>query len=302
MKHLYLLILLVLPLCLGATPTYQLNNNNVDKDLLLWAQEILDNAIKNMPEGNYVFTLTQDNDAIKVTYEAAPHNLKNNFVVNNAWEHLDTQLEKMLKQIVVDINSSTSTTSKKNHTKEAPVVTQTKVKEQSTTPIVKKNEEKYNIKNQSKISLTKKTTISSYPRAIGLNLGYGMDLSYQHSLSEANMIDLSVNIPAFSGIGVTATYDWINPFSSAIPWYNKGDWNWYLGVGAGVGVYDFHFPEWYVGVVGHIGIEYNFWFPLQLSVDWRPNLGLVGESYYGYIGWNGRGLYSGISLGVRYLF
>ena len=298
MKHLYLLILLVLPLCLGATPTYQLNNNNVDKDLLLWAQEILDNAIKNMPEGNYVFTMTQDNDAIKVTYEAAPHNLKNNFVVNNAWEQLDTQLEKMLQQIVVDINSSISTTSKKNHAKEASIVQTTMIEK----TVVKKEEGKQNIKTHPTIALTKKNSINSCPRAIGLNLGYGMDLSYQHSLSEANMIDLSVNIPAFSGIGVTATYDWINPFGSAIPWYNKGDWNWYLGVGAGGGVYDFHFLAWYVGAVGHIGVEYNFWFPLQLSVDWRPNLGLVGEPYYGSIGWNTSGLYSGISLGVRYLF
>ena len=45
------------------------------------------------------------------------------------------------------------------------------------------------------------------PRAIGANLGYGIDLSYQHSLGEANMIDLSVNIPFFEGIGATATYD-----------------------------------------------------------------------------------------------
>ena len=39
------------------------------------------------------------------------------------------------------------------------------------------------------------------PRAIGANIGYGIDLSYQHSLGEANMIDLSVNVPFFEGIG-----------------------------------------------------------------------------------------------------
>ena len=37
------------------------------------------------------------------------------------------------------------------------------------------------------------------PRAIGLNIGYGIDVSYQHTLSSTNMIDLSVNLPAFSG-------------------------------------------------------------------------------------------------------
>ena len=140
------------------------------------------------------------------------------------------------------------------------------------------------------------------PRAIGVNIGYGLDVSYQHTLGEDNMIDLSVNIPCFTGIGATATYDWINPFGLQIPWSYEGEWNWNLGVGAGLGIYGFSAPSFYLGAVGHVGVEYNFWFPLQLSVDWRPNLGLVGEPYYGGIGWNTSGLYSGISLGVRYLF
>jgi hypothetical protein len=155
------------------------------------------------------------------------------------------------------------------------------------------------------------------PRAIGLNLGYGIDVSYQHSLGDKNMIDLSVNIPAFSGIGVTATYDWVNPFGTAIPWNNKGEWNWNLGVGAGLGVYnpfrtytgydENHelVKEWggkiYVGAVGHVGVEYNFWFPLQLSVDYRPNIGVAIAGDGGCM-FNGVGLFSGITLGVRYLF
>ena len=134
------------------------------------------------------------------------------------------------------------------------------------------------------------------PRAIGANIGYGIDFSYQHSLGEANMIDLSVNIPAFNGIGATATYDWVNPFGTAIPWNNKGEWNWNLGVGAGLGIYAFEDPAFYVGVVGHVGVSYDFWFPMQLSLDWRPNIGIVGSSF------NLNGLYNGITLGIRYLF
>ena len=156
------------------------------------------------------------------------------------------------------------------------------------------------------------------PRAIGANLGYGIDVSYQHTLGEDNMIDLSVNLPTFNGIGATATYDWINPFGLQIPWNNKGEWNWNLGVGAGLGIYGFRAPSFYVGAAGHVGVEYNFWFPLQLSVDWRPNLGLVvggsgrdtgigmparvrGEERGG-VAFNTTGLYSGITIGVRYLF
>ena len=138
------------------------------------------------------------------------------------------------------------------------------------------------------------------PRAIGLNIGYGLDVSYQHSLGEKNMIDLAVNIPEFHGIGATATYDWINPFNTAIPWNEKGTWNWSLGVGAGAGIYGFKQPFWYVGVVGHVGVEYNFWFPLQLSVDWRPNIGVAG--YHNTVIFNGTGLYAGVTIGVRYRF
>lgn len=108
MKRLYFLIIFALPLYLGATPTYQLNNNGVDEDLVLWAQEIMDNAIKNMPEGNYLFSLSQDNDAVKVTYEVAGQNIKSDFIVNNAWEQLDTQLEQLLQQITNELTSPSS--------------------------------------------------------------------------------------------------------------------------------------------------------------------------------------------------
>ena len=160
------------------------------------------------------------------------------------------------------------------------------------------------------------------PRAIGANIGYGLDVSYQHSLGTDNMIDLSVNIPLFNGIGATATYDWINPFGLQIPWNNKGEWNWNLGVGAGLGIYGFQAPSFYVGAVGHVGVEYNFWFPLQLSIDWRPNIGIAtgggfaagGDTGVGMparraqavntggLVFNTAGLYSGITIGVRYLF
>ena len=137
------------------------------------------------------------------------------------------------------------------------------------------------------------------PRAIGANIGYGIDLSYQHSLGEANMIDVSINVPFFEGIGATATYDWVNPFGAVIPWDYEGQWNWNLGVGAGLGIYGFKAPAFYAGVVGHVGISYDFWFPMQLSLDYRPNIGIVGGEGLTF---NTSGLYSGITLGVRYLF
>ncbi len=141
--------------------------------------------------------------------------------------------------------------------------------------------------------------VNAQPRAIGGNVGYGVDLSYQHNLGAANMIDLSVNVPAFAGVGATCTYDWINPFNTQIPWSNKGSWNWALGVGAGAGYY-WGASQGYAGVVGHCGVAYDFWFPLELSVDWRPNFGAWFDG--SDAGYYLSGLYTGVTIGVRYLF
>ena len=139
--------------------------------------------------------------------------------------------------------------------------------------------------------------VNAQPRAIGARLGYGIDFSYQHSLGEKNMVQLEVGLPAFLGIDAAATYDWIFPITS---WKEAGSWNWYAGVGAGVG-YSWWSNYVHVGVAGRIGVEYNFDFPLNLSLDWRP---VIGPSFgSGYVGFNSGGLYSGaIALGVRYRF
>ena len=140
---------------------------------------------------------------------------------------------------------------------------------------------------------------TSAPRAIGVRFGYGVSVSYQHGLASGNMVGLDLDIPGFEGIGLTATYDWINPCGNVIPWDNKGEWNWYAGCGlsGGCGFKGFG----YLGAAGRLGIEYDFWFPLQLSVDWTPNVGPVfGKNAIGY---NTPGLFAGaIAIGVRYKF
>ena len=139
------------------------------------------------------------------------------------------------------------------------------------------------------------------PRAIGGRIGYGVEVSYQHGLGENNMVSVDLGLPGFLGVEAAATYDWLNPGGLTIPWNEQGSWNWYAGVGAGVGFYGFAAPTGFVGAAGRIGIEYNFWFPLQLSLDYRP---VIGAWFNGYgAGFNYDGLYAGgIALGVRYLF
>jgi len=149
--------------------------------------------------------------------------------------------------------------------------------------------------------------VNAQPRAIGGNLGTDFGFSYQHGFGQSNMIDLAVNVPMIYGFGIggKCTYDWIDPFNAPVPWDHKGEWHWYMGVGGGTSVWGFtDATYWNVGVVGHIGIEYDFWFPFQLSLDWRPQLGIGNYDYFGNgnkVNFDLMGLY-GLSLGVRYKF
>ena len=149
------------------------------------------------------------------------------------------------------------------------------------------------------------TAAFAQPRAIGGRIGYGFEVSYQHSLGEENMITADLGLAGL-GLEAAATYDWLNPGGLMIPWENKGQWNWYAGVGAGLGIYGFQYPLFFAGAAGRVGVEYNFWFPLQLSVDWRPILGIgIGDrgDTSSNVWFNEYGLFQGgIAIGARYIF
>lgn len=138
------------------------------------------------------------------------------------------------------------------------------------------------------------------PRAIGVRLGYGAEVSYEHSLGESNMIQLEVGVPGFAGVEAACTYNWNNPFGTQIPWNEKGEWNWYLGVGAAAGFWGWGSPYGFVGAAGRVGVEYRFWFPLELSVDFRPTLGaFFGKEQAGFY----YDVYSGgLGISARYYF
>lgn len=141
-------------------------------------------------------------------------------------------------------------------------------------------------------------TLFAQKRAIGARIGYGINVSYQHSLSESNMLEVDAGLPGFFGAEAAVTYDWIKPFES---WKEKGAWIWYLGLGAGGGLYGFNEPIGYVGLAGRAGVEYNFWFPLNLSLDWRPlfSIRFAGQEK----GFNTSGLwYGAIAISARYRF
>lgn len=128
---------------------------------------------------------------------------------------------------------------------------------------------------------------SAQPRAIGARLSYGAELSYQHTLGQ-NFLEADLGLGDFRYLNVAATYN----FMIAKPdWTDRGEWGFYAGPGIALGAGKDLFN---VGVAGQVGLEYTFWFPLQLSIDMRPQLGLVGD-HFGLWGWYPQ-------LGVRYRF
>ena len=138
--------------------------------------------------------------------------------------------------------------------------------------------------------------VNAQSRSIGGKLGYGIEATYQHWLGEENVLSVDLGFPAFCGVNAVATYDWLFPIPK---WTNKGSWNWFLGAGAGAGVFFNSIVN--VGVAGRVGIEYIFEdIPLQLSVDFRPVIGPAfapGDGVtFGGIGMGGGG------IAARYMF
>ena len=135
---------------------------------------------------------------------------------------------------------------------------------------------------------------SAQPRAIGLRIGAcGFEADYQHNMNKTQFIegnlglDFGYNATGAPGIKATATYNfvWARP-----AWTNKGSWALYAGPGATIGyvndmavwkdkegvevLYSAAQNGFMLGVCGQVGLEYTFWFPLQLSIDLRPSIGM----------------------------
>ena len=136
---------------------------------------------------------------------------------------------------------------------------------------------------------------SAQPRAIGVRVGNGGEVSYQHSMG-SNFLEvdggLGLGFDGVFNVGATGIYN----FMIAQPsWTPRGEWGFYAGPGAGVGLGLGDANYLNVSAAGMVGLEYSFWFPLQLSIDFRQHIG---------IGFGGAGLHtpSSVALGIRYKF
>lgn len=133
---------------------------------------------------------------------------------------------------------------------------------------------------------------SAQPRAIGVRIGNGGEISYQHTLGN-NFLEvdggLGLGLDKVFNLGATGIYN----FMIAQPqWTDRGEWGFYAGPGASVGLGVGEDNYFTLGAAGMVGLEYTFWFPLQLSIDFRQHIG-IGNGFWSH---------SSIGLGVRYKF
>ncbi|MDR2684625.1 MAG: hypothetical protein LBB53_04510 [Prevotellaceae bacterium] len=165
-------------------------------------------------------------------------------------------------------------------------------------------------------AMTIAATAAAQPRAIGLRLGSGDEVSYQHSISEKGFLQADAGFYSwFRGIELTATYNHILFTPS---WTEYGEWNFSVGGGIGGGyawsvpnalIYGDNFSYGWIGLVPVAQLSFKFEFPLQLAVDFRPNIGVdIVEKGRNWVNTNGSrvkyhtdGLYD-LALSVRYTF
>lgn len=137
---------------------------------------------------------------------------------------------------------------------------------------------------------------------LGDNDGFGVEFSYQRGLGDNNRLEADFgwrNNSVVNAVKLTGLYQWV--------WNIEGGFNWYAGVGGGLGSWNYNkryknsfkydpYDEEkgvYLFAAGDIGIEYNFDIPLMISVDFRPEI---------YINGYGESFGPDLGIGIRYQF
>lgn len=145
--------------------------------------------------------------------------------------------------------------------------------------------------------------------ALGLRLGdsdgLGAQISYQKAIGRYTRAEIDFGFQdsrRFNAFKLAGLFHWVHPID--------GVFNWYYGFGAGGGSVNFEpVPDdnnpnipveldggFFGFVAGDVGVEANLNLPLVISLDIRPELGLVG---YG----NFQNSFNfDIALGIRYQF
>lgn len=128
------------------------------------------------------------------------------------------------------------------------------------------------------------TTIAS-AQEVGVRWGdvTGGDVAVDAVFSLGKFSRVHGDISFGNGVGVDLLWDFLyRPLGEeALNWY------------AGVGPYAVFDDPFTLGVVGELGLEYRFKFPISVSADWRPSFRIIDNTDF-HAG--------GFGLNVRYIF
>ncbi|MCB9426244.1 MAG: hypothetical protein H6584_04365 [Flavobacteriales bacterium] len=119
--------------------------------------------------------------------------------------------------------------------------------------------------------------------AIGLRLGgnrlFGSEITYQRAMGDKNRLEADLGIYRSNSTHTTqlaGIYQWV--------WKIESSFHWYAGPGAGVGTWRYldnyiwaptTQTQFFAFIAGNIGVEYDFDFPLLVSLDFRPQIGII---------------------------
>lgn len=158
------------------------------------------------------------------------------------------------------------------------------------------------------------TAAKAQPKAIGVRFGWVAELSYQHTLGPG-FLEFGFGVPGYNaGIALDGIYNWVAYKNTTS---TKDRFEFFVGAGVGLHTYfyrgGYHYDRYGnyyyvdeggsaglgVGILGSIGVQYQFSIPLQIGLSWRPMFG-------GYFASNDSrfylpGLYDA-GLAIRYVF
>ena len=131
---------------------------------------------------------------------------------------------------------------------------------------------------------------------LGDNDGFGAEISYQRRLTPINRLEFDLgwrNSDEVDAIKLAGMYQWV--------WNIDKGLNWYAGAGGGIGSWSYSNEGEsnngsFVFISGNLGIEYLFDFPLQLTLDVRPEIYLLSGDY------RETNFGPDLALGIRYRF
>jgi len=134
-----------------------------------------------------------------------------------------------------------------------------------------------------------------YNAAIGLEGGYpgNLGLTYKQFVGASNFFDYKANLSLSSEhltLYVTDTFDWNVPIA--------GGFQFFYGLGGGVGATFASSTYFRAAVFGNIGFEYAFSaIPFALSIDYNPGFYMhFGNGFHGDFG------YTDANIGLKFTF